>query len=67
MAFTSTLIVCANMLGVYISAYFINISDAIFHRACDIDSAVLGCALVWIIMAVLMLVAKGSLEKAKKK
>ena len=55
------------MLGVYISAYFINISDAIFHRACDIDSAVLGCALVWIIMAVLMLVAKGSLEKAKKK
>ena len=56
LAFSTTLILVGNQLGVYISSYIINIFDGIFHLATPYESAFLGGVIVFAVFTVASLV-----------
>lgn len=67
LGFASTLLVATNMLGVYISTYFILGSHAILKMNTMYDSANVGCLIVWVFMILIIIGGKKSLADAEAK
>ena len=67
LGFASTLLVATNMLGVYISTYFILGAHAILNRHTIYDSANIGCLIVWAVMIAIIVLGGKSLQEAERK
>ncbi len=55
MAMTSTLIIAAQSLGTFASIFFIDICHVLFGRNSDIESAFIGCAALYTVIAIVSL------------
>ncbi len=67
LGFASTLLVATNMLGVYISTYFILGAHAVLNRHTIYDSANVGCLIVWAVMIAIIILGGKSLQEAERK
>ena len=56
--FASNLILALNQLSVFLSSYYILACQAIFKRSIDVESAFIGCIIIYAALAVLFLVGK---------
>lgn len=57
-AFFSTLIVAAMQLGIFGSSYYINACHAIFHRSTDVEGALIGCIIIYVLLGVFSLLVR---------
>ena len=61
--FYSTLIIAAMQLGIFGSNYYISACHAIFNRSSDIESALWGCIIIYVVLGVFSLIVKITPDK----